>query len=154
MNRKLTKDKIAEKLKIVRDFLKGDALIMANYILGVPAETIKEIEETIQLAADLGFLTDWASFYCYMPLPSTELYRRAVEERCIDPDRIDFSHLNAQESIMQLPGLNPKEITFILTLANYKILFFLNKHIQDNPPKAIESFQYALSICPEHCFAF
>ena len=46
------------------------------FMIGLPGETLAEIESTVRLACELPL--DWASFTIATPLPGTEIYEEAV----------------------------------------------------------------------------
>tara|TARA_B100000686_G_scaffold353740_1_gene460597 strand:+ start:4299 stop:5786 length:1488 start_codon:yes stop_codon:yes gene_type:complete len=76
--------------KILKNMLKGTTVekirkdvdrihrhgldIAAFFILGFPGETIKSMQDTINLAMELPLLR--ANFFTYLPLPGTESYRQ------------------------------------------------------------------------------
>ena len=58
--------------------------IGANYIFGLPDDTLDSMKETLDLAMELN--TEWANFYCAMAYPGSPLYNVAKEKRWPLPD--------------------------------------------------------------------
>lgn len=56
----------------------------ANYIFGLPDDTLETMRETLDLALVLN--TEWANFYCAMAYPGSPLYTMAQERRWPTPD--------------------------------------------------------------------
>jgi anaerobic magnesium-protoporphyrin IX monomethyl ester cyclase len=56
----------------------------ANYIFGLPDDTMKSMQETLELALNLN--TEWANFYCAMAYPGSPLYQMALERGWAVPD--------------------------------------------------------------------
>ena len=55
-----------------------------NYIFGLPEDTQKSMQETLDLAIELN--GEWANFYCAMAYPGSELYRNAKRESITLPE--------------------------------------------------------------------
>ena len=51
--------------------------IIANYIYGLPDDTIESMRATLNLAMEIN--AEWANFYCAMAYPGSPLYDRARE---------------------------------------------------------------------------
>lgn len=56
----------------------------ANYIFGLPDDTLESIGQTLDLALTLN--TEWANFYCAMAYPGSRLYDVAREKGWALPD--------------------------------------------------------------------
>ncbi len=56
----------------------------ANYIFGLPDDTMESMRETLDLSLDLN--TEWANFYCAMAYPGSPLYQIALEKEWATPD--------------------------------------------------------------------
>lgn len=52
---------------------------IANYIFGLPDDTRKSMQETLDLALEIN--AEWANFYCTMAYPGSPLYNQAKKER-------------------------------------------------------------------------
>lgn len=150
--RRSKKKAIRDKLKIVRKIFGDKGFVNGSFIIGFPDETKDEIYDTIDFAIEVEI--DWAAFFCYMPLPGTPLYKVCIDKGYIDLDSIDFANIKPTQSIINMPHLSADEVTFLWHYANYKVNFVENKLIKENPVKAVNAFEYVLSVVPEHCFAF
>jgi radical SAM superfamily enzyme YgiQ (UPF0313 family) len=62
----------------VRTLREQDIYIIANYIFGLPDDTLATMEETLQLAMELN--CEFANFYCTMAYPGSDLYTQAIRE--------------------------------------------------------------------------
>jgi radical SAM superfamily enzyme YgiQ (UPF0313 family) len=58
--------------------------VAANYIFGLPDDTMESMRATLDLALELN--TEWANFYCAMAYPGSPLYTFAKEKRWPLPD--------------------------------------------------------------------
>lgn len=71
---------IAAVVQRVRD---RGIYVLANYIFGLPDDTVESMTETLDFAMSLN--TEWANFYCAMAYPGSQLYTRAVEHNIALP---------------------------------------------------------------------
>jgi anaerobic magnesium-protoporphyrin IX monomethyl ester cyclase len=58
--------------------------VAANYIFGLPDDTMDSMNATLDLALELN--TEWANFYCAMAYPGSPLYRMAKDKGWPLPD--------------------------------------------------------------------
>jgi radical SAM superfamily enzyme YgiQ (UPF0313 family) len=58
--------------------------VAANYIFGLPDDTLDSMRVTLDLALELN--TEWANFYCAMAYPGSPLYELAKQKRWPLPD--------------------------------------------------------------------
>jgi anaerobic magnesium-protoporphyrin IX monomethyl ester cyclase len=58
--------------------------VAANYIFGLPDDTIASMQETLDMAMDLN--TEWGNFYCAMAYPGSALYPMAKSKGWPLPD--------------------------------------------------------------------
>ncbi len=58
--------------------------VAANYIFGLPDDTLESMRATLDLALTLN--TEWANFYCAMAYPGSALYALAKQKRWALPD--------------------------------------------------------------------
>lgn len=56
----------------------ADINIGANFIFGLPDDTLESMNETLQMAIDL--CPDWGNFYAAMAYPGSKLYAMAIEK--------------------------------------------------------------------------
>lgn len=62
----------------------ADINIGANFIFGLPDDTLATMQETLDLAIEL--CPDWANFYSAMAYPGSKLYEVALEKKLALPD--------------------------------------------------------------------
>lgn len=62
----------------------ADINIGANFIFGLPDDTLTTMQETLDMAIEL--CPDWANFYSAMAYPGSNLYEVAVEKKLALPD--------------------------------------------------------------------
>ncbi len=58
--------------------------VAANYIFGLPDDTVESMRATLDLALTLN--TEWANFYCAMAYPGSALYTLAKQKQWALPD--------------------------------------------------------------------
>ena len=61
--------------------------VAANYIFGLPDDTMESMRATLDLALELN--TEWANFYCAMAYPGSPLYTLAKQKRWPLPDDVE-----------------------------------------------------------------
>tara|TARA_B100000131_G_scaffold259509_1_gene255120 strand:- start:2653 stop:4194 length:1542 start_codon:yes stop_codon:yes gene_type:complete len=64
--------------KVVKQIEESDIQVLANYIYGLPGDTIKSIHDTFELSLKLNTL-GWNT-YAAMALPGSQLYKDALEK--------------------------------------------------------------------------
>ena len=79
----------------------------ANYMLGVPGETLEDLELTFALHERLAPDDFW--FFVFYPFPGTALFELCLEKGYLPPDYRERS-ANHRQSILRLPGLSPDDI--------------------------------------------
>ena len=52
--------------------------VIANYIFGLPEDTLESMQETLDMAKELN--TEFANFYCAMAYPGSQLYNIALQK--------------------------------------------------------------------------
>jgi anaerobic magnesium-protoporphyrin IX monomethyl ester cyclase len=72
--------KVTDKIK------EHEIYIIANYIFGLPDDTTKGMQETLDLAQEIN--AEWANFYCAMAYPGSPLYERAKSMGSPLPDDV------------------------------------------------------------------
>lgn len=73
---------IRDVVKKIRDY---DINVIANYIFGLPEDTMESMQMTLDLALELN--TEEGNFYSAMAYPGSPLYGQALEEGWKLPDR-------------------------------------------------------------------
>ncbi len=82
----------------------------ANYILGIPGETLAEMDETLALHHELQ-PTDFGCFVFY-PYPGTALYHLCRERGYLPADHEQLPAVHSR-SILRLPGVSSDEIAAV-----------------------------------------
>lgn len=87
-------------VKIMETFTKAankaGLMIHADFILGLPGETVATIKQTIQWAKTLD--VDSYQFIVPKPYPNTPLYEWLVKEKCLDEKgQVNYPHLSYDE---------------------------------------------------------
>jgi radical SAM superfamily enzyme YgiQ (UPF0313 family) len=81
--------------------------VTANYMIGVPGETRKELEQTLRLAEELDAF-DFGYFVFY-PYRGTRLFSVCRDNGYLPEDYAELP-VNHRESILDLPGLTREDI--------------------------------------------
>jgi len=71
-------------LKVTDRIKQHGIYIIANYIFGLPDDTLKSMQETMDLS--LAINSEWSNFYCAMAYPGSPLYDRARKRGLRLPD--------------------------------------------------------------------
>jgi radical SAM superfamily enzyme YgiQ (UPF0313 family) len=79
LNTHTTPEKIEAAFKLCR---KAGINIAASFMLGVPGETVADMETTFKFAKKLG--PDWATFYVFIACPHSVLYEEVLEKHEYD----------------------------------------------------------------------
>ncbi|MBX7142824.1 MAG: B12-binding domain-containing radical SAM protein [Oligoflexia bacterium] len=69
---------------IINKIREHDIYVGANYIFGLPDDTIETMQETLNLAMELN--TEWANFYCAMAYPGSPLHAMAEQKKLPLPE--------------------------------------------------------------------
>ncbi len=80
---KFNDDKIQDIVRKIKD---SGIYACCNYIFGLPEDTKKSMQETLDLAMELN--GEWANFYCAMAYPGSELYREARKNNLTLPEDV------------------------------------------------------------------
>lgn len=104
MRRPIRNQRIRDVFRWTRE---AGILLTANFMLGLPGETRDELQETLDLAEELG-VYDFGYFVFY-PYPGTHLFRVCVDEGYLPPDYLERP-ANHRESILDLPDLSKDDI--------------------------------------------
>lgn len=70
--------------KMVGSIRDHDINVAANYIFGLPQDTMQSMEQTLHLAFELN--TEMANFYSCMAYPGSPLHQKAIENKWKLPD--------------------------------------------------------------------
>jgi len=75
VDKRFSQQQIFDTIRQVRE---AGIFVIANYIFGLPEDTLESMQATLDLAVELN--TEFANFYCTMAYPGSELYRKALKE--------------------------------------------------------------------------
>lgn len=64
--------------KTIQQIQDAGIYVIANYIFGLPEDTLETMQETLDLAMELN--TEFANFYCAMAYPGSAIYEQALRE--------------------------------------------------------------------------
>jgi radical SAM superfamily enzyme YgiQ (UPF0313 family) len=82
--------KVKNVIKMVKD---SGINIIANFMFGLPEDTVDSMEQTLQLARDIN--PEFINFYCTMAYPGSELYNECLRDGVSLPENwIGFSQLS------------------------------------------------------------
>jgi radical SAM superfamily enzyme YgiQ (UPF0313 family) len=79
LNTHTTPEKIEAAFKMVR---RANINIAASFMLGIPGETLDDMEATFKFAKKLG--PDWCTFYVFIACPTSKLYDEVLEKHLYD----------------------------------------------------------------------
>jgi len=101
---------MAEMRRFTKDCHKADVVIHGTFILGLPVETQKSIENTINFAKELDVFSLQVSLAA--PYPGTELYEMAKQNGWfVKKDKTDLIEADGlQQSTLEYPGLDKNKI--------------------------------------------
>lgn len=134
--------------KIVRQIEDCDINVMANYIFGLPGDSIESIEETFRLSQKLNTL-GWNT-YAAMALPGSQLYKEAMDNQIPLPEKYDEFSFHSYNT-KPLPTKNLKAFE-ILDLRDKKFNeYFSSKNFQDKVKdkfgeKAVDNIKAMLEV--------
>lgn len=104
MQRPVTNQRFRDVFRWTRE---AGIAVTANYMLGLPGERRDDLEQTIELAEELGVL-DFGYFVFY-PYPGTQLFLECRDKGYLPADYLERP-ANHRESILELPGLTRDDI--------------------------------------------
>jgi radical SAM superfamily enzyme YgiQ (UPF0313 family) len=131
-----------------------DINIVANYIFGLPTDTMETMEETLDLALDLN--TEWANFYSAMAYPGSQLHKDISSNNPIllpeypgNPGWLGYSQHAKEIYNLATDNLTKEEILRFRDNA-FNQYFFRENYFEllNNKfgPKAVENIKQMLSI--------
>lgn len=86
VNKKFGQSKM---LRTIEDTYMAGLHIQANFMFGLPDDTLKTMQETLDMAKAWNF--EWVNFYCNMAYPGSKLYDDAVQKGIKLPENwIDY----------------------------------------------------------------
>jgi radical SAM superfamily enzyme YgiQ (UPF0313 family) len=113
-----------QKTKDVMKMVKNAGInIQANFMFGLPEDTIESMENVLQLARDIN--PEFINFYCTMAYPGSELYNQCVKDNIPLPESwIGYSQLSYEAFPLPTKYLSSKDILGFRDNAFYR--FFEN----------------------------
>jgi anaerobic magnesium-protoporphyrin IX monomethyl ester cyclase len=106
MHKRIKLETIREKIELIKT--NSNIKITGFHMIGYPTETVSEIRKTISFACELP-LTE-ANFSLVIPLPGTEVWDILVQQGLLDPNRVDWNKLYADQASFPRPGISQKEL--------------------------------------------
>jgi radical SAM superfamily enzyme YgiQ (UPF0313 family) len=79
LNKKITLPKVADAFKLCK---KEHIQTAASFMLGIPGETLSDMEATFKFAKQLN--ADWCQFNIFVACPGSKLYDRVIREGLYD----------------------------------------------------------------------
>jgi anaerobic magnesium-protoporphyrin IX monomethyl ester cyclase len=104
MRRPVSNERIKQVFEWTRE---AGILLTCNFMMGLPGETRDELQETLDLAEELGVF-DFGYFVFY-PYPGTHLFRVCRDEGYLPADYLERPAVH-RESILELPDLTQADI--------------------------------------------
>ena len=141
------------RLEIVPSVLKDcrDAGIYTdcNIILGMPGETIKDINEAREFLKTI--YADWFRVFVATPIPGSEMYDKCYSENLFE---ITPLKANYKRAVVATEFLEPQEVQAMTYLMNIELNFVFNSNLRlGNYNIAIESFENVINVKPDHSLA-
>ena len=104
MKRVIANQTLIDVFQYTRD---AGIIVTANYILGIPGETLAEAEETMALHEELK--PDDFGYFVFYPYPGTSLFHLCRDKGYL-PERYWEMPANHRESVLNLPDLSQQDI--------------------------------------------
>lgn len=101
-NKVIKKGLSTEKIyEVIRACRRADIKVHAYFVIGMPGETDKSINNTRKLIRDLRF--DNLSIFTATPIPGTKLYEECIANGYIKPDSFNNDFVSQQATIFTQP---------------------------------------------------
>lgn len=123
-------------------------LLQGSVMFGIPGETRDDMQATIAFCRSLRL--DWYGVFCYMPLPGTPLHATCVQRGWL---RGGAAAAGRDAAVVSTDAFSAAEATATARHANYLLNFVANPNLDGNPRRALELFDYVLTVVPDHAFA-
>jgi radical SAM superfamily enzyme YgiQ (UPF0313 family) len=140
---------------LVQTLRKYDFFILAAFVVGIPGETEKYRQETIDFIRDIEF--DWITINPATPLRGSELYDICIKNGYIEknPKIGELEYEMKNYIINAPPHLSPSIINRAVQLMNLDINFVNNYRIKVKDYKTAEiCFKDVIDRVPDHAFAY
>lgn len=113
MNKQIEIEQVKKSHKILK---KAGLKTLTHYIIGLPWETEKTINDTIKFSVELN--SDFASFNIAMPFPKTKYYDYAVKEGLLESCSSSYNEMYSES--YYLPAINTNHLDKSEILKLYK----------------------------------
>jgi radical SAM superfamily enzyme YgiQ (UPF0313 family) len=139
--------------ELVRYSQKEGLSVRCSYIIGFPAETIAQMNDTIEFALEIK--ADWTGIFIATPIPGTEMYDEFVSLGYIEDSPKSWRAMTIRERTFDTAETTAQELEEIAYAANLKINFINNTHIANKRyEEAISIFSNIAELYPFHVFAY
>lgn len=123
-NKGITKEKIKEGFRVCRKY---GVRAMGTFLIGLPGENEKDVNETIDFAIELK--CDYASFNTPVPRMNTNMRKEAINDKVIGKDLYPMDQ-SGDYGIIRSKDLSPKKIRKLKNKAIRKFYFRPSYFIQ------------------------
>jgi len=95
--------------EVVKSIQANDIYVLGNYMLGLPEDDPRTMEETLQLAIELN--CEFANFYSVLAYPGSQLYLWAAKQKGYVPDKWEaFSQHGFETQPLPTKHLSPEQV--------------------------------------------
>lgn len=124
-------------------------LLQGSVMFGIPGETPADMRATIDFCRALRL--DWYGVFCYMPLPGTPLHDECRRRGWLRAEQAPRAEREA--ATVTTDAFTAAAATAQARHANYLLNFVANPNLTDNPQRAVELFDYVLTVVADHAYA-
>ena len=116
---------VTQVKKTIEMTLKAEISSYGYFMMGYPTETVETVEDTINLATELGleYGMDNAGFSIVTPFPGTELYKYCQRNNMLKSTDWNRYSYQRGESIIKLENIADKELQALYEKALYEFKF-------------------------------
>ena len=144
--------KLSEIKPAVEALRKANIQTKAFFVLGIPGETPKDREDTLNLILETGF--DWCQISVAVPFKGSRLYDICIEKGYVDEAELKKDNLTPDMALIRAPHIDPQEIKEIVYKMNLQVNFVNNYANKIGNYKLAESqFRHICDKYPTQAFA-
>lgn len=137
---------------VVQSLRKYGFWIMGYFVNGVPGETDKNRDETVEFIKEVGL--DWSGFSLVIPKMGTELFKICIKKGYIKKN-IRIDELHTDKFIINTPEYTAEHVTKKTYLMNLDVNFVNNYRMKNGEYKiAADAFRDIVKRYPNHAFAY